>query len=116
MNLARYCQFQKMSSLLSLIFFLTCLLSTKNCWSTLQRDHYVGAVLEYGPAESDSLESPQEVLAYNIDMYLGYMREASQVGADIMVFPEYGVTGLGLSEEVDRARARQFMVSGIVGR
>ena len=115
MNLARYCQFQKMSSLVSLIFFLTCLLST-NCWSTLQRDHYVGAVLEYGPAESDSLESPQEVLAYNIDMYLGYMREASEVGADIMVFPEYGVTGLGLSEEVDRARARQFMVSGMVGR
>lgn len=104
-----------MSSFVFLIYFLSCLISTK-CESKLKRDSYIGAVVEYGPAESDSFESPKEVLTYNIDQYLGYMQEASDVGTDIIVFPEYGVTGLGLSEEEDRDRARQFMVSGIVGR
>ena len=33
-----------------------------------------------------------------------------------MVFPEYGLTGLGVSEEEDRDRARQFMVTGQLGR
>ena len=44
------------------------------------------------------------------------MAEASDVGADIIVFPEYGVSGVSVSEEKDRDIARQFMVVGEVGR
>ena len=51
----------------------------------LTRDHYIGAVLEYGAAESDSYESPQEVLTYNIDKYLGYMQEARAAGTDNII-------------------------------
>ena len=104
-----------MSSLVLIILFLSCMVPS-NTELKLNKDHYIGAVLEYGPTESDSYDSPQEVLAYNIDQYLGYMQEARAAGTDIMVFPEYGLTGLGLSEEEDRARARQFMVSGELGR
>ena len=56
------------------------------------------------------------MLAHNIERYLAFMSEASEAGADIIVFPEYGVTGTRLSEESDRAVARQFMVVGEVGR
>ena len=56
------------------------------------------------------------MLAQNIERYLAFMSEASEAGADIIVFPEYGVTGTRLSEESDRAVARQFMVVGEVGR
>ena len=45
------------------------------------------------------------------------MREAAKEGADIIVFPEYGLTGVGVSNLWnDRAMARQFMVMGEVGR
>ena len=45
------------------------------------------------------------------------MSEAAKEGADIIVFPEYGLTGVGVSNLVnDRAMARQFMVTGEVGR
>ena len=44
------------------------------------------------------------------------MAEAAVSSTDIIVFPEYGVTGTKLSEEADRFTARQFMVVGEVGR
>ena len=44
------------------------------------------------------------------------MSEASEAGTDMMVFPEYGVTGTQLSEQTDRDLARQFMVVGEIGR
>ena len=43
------------------------------------------------------------------------MEEAAGYSTDIIVFPEYGVTGTKLGGE-DRAIARQFMVVGDVGR
>ena len=57
-----------------------------------------------------------EVMAYNIDKYNDFIEEASNVGTDIIVFPEYGVTGVKLCDEEDRERAKQFMVMGEVGR
>ena len=45
------------------------------------------------------------------------MSEAAKEGADIIVFPEYGLTGVYVANLVnDRAMARQFMVTGEVGR
>ena len=47
------------------------------------------------------------------------MKAAREAGADIIVFPEYGVSGVGVSNlwaDRDRERARQFMVVGEVGR
>ena len=52
----------------------------------------------------------------NIDRYLAFMAEANVSGADIIVFPEYGVTGTIVSEMKDRVKAREFMVVGEVGR
>ena len=99
-------------------------------------DHYVGAVVEFAPTESDAFETPKEVslvrnkvnltyriylhskvLVFNMDKYLAFMTEAGEAGADIIVFPEYGLSGVGVSNlGEDRERARQFMVVGKVGR
>ena len=58
-----------------------------------------------------------KVLVFNMDKYLAFMTEAAKAGADIIVFPEYGLSGVGVSNlEEDRERARQFMVVGKVGR
>ena len=58
-----------------------------------------------------------KVLVFNMDKYLAYMTEAAEAGADIIVFPEYGLSGVGVSNlGEDRERARQFMVVGAVGR
>ena len=56
------------------------------------------------------------MLTANIDQYLVYMEQANKLGGDIIVFPEYGVTGIDFSNEVDREAAREFMVVGEVGR
>ena len=55
------------------------------------------------------------MLAENVGRYLAYMEEAASHLTDIIVFPEYGVTGTKLGGE-DRAIARKFMVVGDVGR
>ena len=55
------------------------------------------------------------MLAENVGRYLAYMEEAAGHTTDIIVFPEYGVTGTKIAAE-DRANARQFMVVGDVGR
>ena len=52
----------------------------------------------------------------NVDNYLEFMAAAGEAGADIIVFPEYGVSGVGVSEEEDRHTAREFMITGEVGR
>ena len=56
------------------------------------------------------------MLAENVDRYLEYMEEAKRLGGDIIVFPEYGVSGSAVSEAEDREAAREFMVVGEVGR
>ena len=56
------------------------------------------------------------MLAENVDRYLEYMEEAKRLGSDIIVFPEYGVSGSAVSEAEDREAAREFMVVGEVGR
>ena len=55
-------------------------------------------------------------MAANIDQYLGFMAEANKMGGDIIVFPEYGVSGVSFSVVEDREAAREFMVVGEVGR
>jgi len=79
-------------------------------------DSYIGAVVEYAPVNSYERSSPMEVLAENVDRYLEYMEEAKRLGGDIIVFPEYGVSGSAVSEAEDREAAREFMVVGEVGR
>ena len=115
--------------MLQIAFILMVQLSVTLC----EKNSYIGAVVEYAPINSYDLPSPMEVtctflysfdlelsvikvLAANIDQYLGFMAEANRMGGDIIVFPEYGVTGVGLSEEGDREVAREFMVVGEVGR
>ena len=96
------------------------------------RQYYVGAVVEYKPVNPEHYNTAAEVtidnitqilsevltkvLAENTDRYLAFMSDASEVGTDIIVFPEYGVTGTKVGNEEDRVVARQFMVVGEVGR
>ena len=47
------------------------------------------------------------MLAENVDRYLEYMEEAKRLGGDIIVFPEYGVSGSAVSEAEDREAARE---------
>ena len=84
--------------------------------SVYSKDFYTGAVVEYEPLDSDQFPSALEVMTYNADRYDEFISMASTMDVDIIVFPEYGVTGVLLSEEEDRERARQFMVMGEVGR
>ena len=55
------------------------------------------------------------MLAANVGNYLAYIEEAATYSTDIIVFPEYGVTGTKIGDS-DREIARQFMVVGDVGR
>ena len=84
--------------------------------SVYSKDYYTGAVVEYEPLDSDELPSALEVMTYNADRYDEFISTAGTMDVDIIVFPEYGVTGVLMCEEEDRERARQFMVMGEVGR
>ena len=96
----------KLCKLFNLIVLITCVCS---------EDFYTGAVVEYEPLDSNDLPSPIEVMAYNADRYNQFIYRASTLDVDIIVFPEYGVTGVTLSGEEDRERAKMFMVRGEVG-
>ncbi|KAH1014886.1 hypothetical protein HUJ05_012696 [Dendroctonus ponderosae] len=52
---------------------------------------YIGAVVEYNhvPSENSSLTVEE-----NLEHYLYQISQASVFGAQIIVFPEYGLTGL----------------------
>ena len=56
------------------------------------------------------------MLAENVGSYLAYMEEAASYSTDIIVFPEYGVTGTSFVGQSDRNVVRKFMVVGDVGR
>ena len=79
-------------------------------------DFYTGAVVEYDPEEICSdIETARELMLCNIDVYEVFVTNAAKNDVDIIVFPEYGITGVDLSEEEDRERAKEFMVEGVVG-
>ena len=81
----------------------------------VKEDFYTAAVVEYESLNSYELESPMEVMIFNVNEYISFIQDASKLGVDIIVFPEYGITGVDLSTEKDRARAKQFMVTGDQG-
>ena len=75
------------------------------------KDFYTGAVVEYEPLNSEELPTPIEVMTYNADKYDEFISLASTREVDIIVFPEYGMTGAMLSNMEDG----EIMVMGDVG-
>ncbi|KAN0032159.1 hypothetical protein ACTFIV_006035 [Dictyostelium citrinum] len=59
-------------------------------------DYYIGAVLEYAPPEynfKDPNETPIKYVLANVKQYNSYAQIAKSQGAQIIVFPEYGLLG-----------------------
>ncbi|KAN0050095.1 hypothetical protein ACTA71_003196 [Dictyostelium dimigraforme] len=59
-------------------------------------DYYIGAVLEYTPAAynyNDPNETPIKYVLANVKQYNAYAQTAKSQGAQIIVFPEYGLLG-----------------------
>ncbi|KAM9963514.1 hypothetical protein ACTFIW_006745 [Dictyostelium discoideum] len=59
-------------------------------------DYYIGAVLEYTPPEynfKDPNETPIKYVLANVKQYNSYAQIAKSQGAQIIVFPEYGLLG-----------------------
>uniref|UniRef100_A0A0P5E0J0 Putative Argonaute-2 n=1 Tax=Daphnia magna TaxID=35525 RepID=A0A0P5E0J0_9CRUS len=69
---------------------------------------YKAAVIEYSPTGSVFSQTPTEVLGQNLNNYNQLIAEAASLGADIIVFPEYGLTTLSLSS-LSRLAARPFL-------
>ncbi|GAM19788.1 hypothetical protein SAMD00019534_029630, partial [Acytostelium subglobosum LB1] len=62
-------------------------------------DHYVGAVLEYAPVNynftgGDPSANAITYMTLNLDIYQLYAQEAATAGAQIIIFPEYGILGV----------------------
>lgn len=65
--------------------------------------------MEYSPTGSVFSQTPAEVLGANLDGYGQLIAQAAkEEAADIVVFPEYGLTTLTLSS-LSRTRARPFL-------
>lgn len=101
---------------------------TKQSFSIKARS-YKAAVIEYSPTGSVFSQTPTEVLGQNLNNYNQLIAEAASLvnivlrnfvvlikqcflllrkGADIIVFPEYGLTTLSLSS-LSRLAARPFL-------
>jgi len=65
--------------------------------------------VEYSPKGSVYSQTPAELLGVNLAEYERYISEAAdQEAADVIVFPEYGLTTLSLSS-FSRSKARPFL-------
>lgn len=62
--------------------------------STPDSDHYTAAVVEYSP-DTTKLNDGPWTLRTNTDAYVEFIERAAKKDADIIVFPEDGLTGLG---------------------
>ncbi|GLV36316.1 uncharacterized protein CBL_08810 [Carabus blaptoides fortunei] len=60
---------------------------------TDNNDYYIGAVVEYASVY-DAKNSPQKIMEINLANYIDYIKEAKQQNADIIVFPECGLTSI----------------------
>ncbi|RZF47487.1 hypothetical protein LSTR_LSTR007414 [Laodelphax striatellus] len=60
------------------------------------RDKYIAAVVEYSPLEWDGIEKPKEMILRNANRYAKIIERAAKENADIIVFPECGLTTLNL--------------------
>ncbi|XP_068233040.1 pantetheinase-like [Palaemon carinicauda] len=96
-------------------FSLSCLVATQSTRGqygrNIQREHnydfhkdaiveteveYIAAALQYAPFDDLSVGG-QVVLEENARAFIKYAKEAREMGAQIIVFPEYGLTSLNLA-------------------
>lgn len=84
-----------------------CLLVITTCsgqQSTSESPYYTAAVVEYGAVGNVSIDDPQQVLMMNANNYVHYVTQAARSGADIIVFPECGLSTIHLPENRDEIR------------
>ncbi|KAK5582483.1 hypothetical protein RB653_004068 [Dictyostelium firmibasis] len=77
-----------------ILIFIT--IALVNSYSYDDDDYYVGAVLEYAPPAynfKDPNETPVKYVLANVKQYNSYAQTAKNQGAQIIVFPEYGLLG-----------------------
>lgn len=65
------------------------LISVTTC--ACARDYYTAAVLEHRRRGDTKVDSPQEVILKNLDIYARSVHVAKEKGADMIVFPEFGL-------------------------
>ncbi|XP_021966975.1 pantetheinase isoform X3 [Folsomia candida] len=90
-------------------FLLMTALLSRNCASGQDLDTYKAAVVEYQPEGSPWQDTGPQIISKNLANYLQFIGNASANGVDIIVFPEYGLTTLGIPR--DRDAAKPFLLS-----
>ncbi|XP_046979207.1 vanin-like protein 3 [Schistocerca americana] len=69
-----------------------------------RRMQYVAAVVEYPALGDPTKEDPQLVIGANCERYIRFMRQARDQSADIIVFPECGLTSMNLPPTREQLR------------
>lgn len=77
--------------------------------SSPKSSYYTAAVVEYSAVGNISVDDPRQVLMMNAERYLGYVKESARSGADIIVFPECGLSTIYLPE--NRPEIRPLLTS-----
>lgn len=83
------------------------LLLVTSCFGQQSRgesSYYTAAVVEYGAVGNISIDDPQQVLLMNANNYLDFITQAASLEADIIVFPECGLSTIHLPERRDEIR------------
>ncbi|XP_075222722.1 vanin-like protein 3 isoform X2 [Lycorma delicatula] len=80
--------------------------SSNTCLASmlLERDHYIGAVVEFSPELWDQSEEPKYLLVRNSRKLHKIAEEAAREKADIIVTPECGLSGLNLPVVRDKLK------------
>ncbi|XP_039281527.1 vanin-like protein 1 isoform X1 [Nilaparvata lugens] len=85
---------------LFLLFLVACTLFATsiivNGYLNSGRDKYVAAVVEYAPLEWDGFEKPKDLFLRNANRFVTIIERAAKENADIIVFPECGLTTLNI--------------------
>ncbi|XP_067012777.2 vanin-like protein 2 [Anabrus simplex] len=76
--------------------------------STPDDDSYIAAVVEYAAVGDKATEKPLDIVRQNWHKYKKIIKQAARQNADIIVFPEVGLTGMGLP--ANRSSLREWLV------
>ncbi|XP_063220854.1 vanin-like protein 2 isoform X2 [Bacillus rossius redtenbacheri] len=77
------------------VLFLTILNSPASHQSSPESPVYIAAVVEYAPVSEVGSDGMRGLVSQNVDNYVHFIEEAAQKDADIVVFPEVGLTSYG---------------------
>lgn len=93
-----------------LVLSLTYALTAQQRYPDLTSDFYIAAVVEYAPPHNPILDEESNILN-NVAAYIGFIKQAGDQMADIIVFPEIGLIGFGNKEYDNEIPAPQEKVT-----